>query len=809
MSTFAYKRATAIVAIWIIAVGLITILFGTGNFGIWLFGTVLSFPAACTIESIVVACFRRRRYDEVSKRHFALNIIGRFMLLFFITGTIISMFAFPLMVKASDNYTFNNTGLILRSMICSLDMFMLDVDSNVLDRLDSYPLVKGFMLVQATLSFMCTVGMLVALVFSRLKAFLKLRYKTRVSPDKCHIYLFFGVNDNSLLLARGIGDKDSQAIVIFADSVNVSEEDNDSWNSVVSLFTHRQESLDKARQVGADITITPKRPDEITDRVPPTGNTDVLGLLNLVSVRNLIAKLPEMPDKSEPSVHIFFLSNDEDANIAALKNLARDTTVRRFAAESDRYQRVTLYCHARANSANKVLEDIGLTHKLEVKIIDSSHLAVEMVKARPEFQPVRVATFSESCPELVAEPLHALVVGFGEVGRDAFRFLYEFGTFIGLSDGKPTTFRPHITAVDSRMDVLAGPFMAGTPAIDYSRNLALKKMDADSRGFYDKVLSEANCRSLNYIVLALGDDDANISLAINIFNRIRRVREDLGRLRIMVRCTSDDKRDMMQRIADHYNRGCGTPALNVINIFGNPRGIYDYCIVVRDSLLNDAKEYLERYNRLHSIGKKPQSEEDGEKKDDWTLRRESCLKKRRNGERGYINIDSLRELHRKESQDMANAKHKETKLWLLRKALGDTTPEDFAALYFNADGIKANVEGRGAGIRFPGLDAIDRGNEIVLHLAMLEHARWNAAHELLGYTVNNDDTTCDERTMRHNCLRDWSELDSESERKNKAEKAKGKAGDCDYKIYDFGVVSTSLSLEVHPKTESQFKINPD
>lgn len=791
MSTSAYKRATAIVAIWIIAVGLITILFTTGNFGIWLFATVLSFLAACTIESIVRTAFRRRRSDEVSKRHFALNIIGRFMALFFITGTIISMFAFPLMVKASGDYTFNNTELILRSMICSLDLFMLDVDSNVLDRLDSYPLVKGFMLVQATLSFMCTVSMLVALVFTRLVAFLKLRYKTRVSPDKCHIYLFFGVNDNSLLLAHEIGHKDSQAIVIFADSANVSEEDNDSWNSVVSLFTHRQESLDKAKQAGADITITPKRPDEITDRVPPAGDSDVLGLLNLVSVRSLIAKLSEMPDKSEPSLHIFFLSNDEDANIAALKNLARDTTVRRFAAGSDRHQRVALYCHARANSANKVLEDIGLSHNLDVKIIDSSHLAIEMVKAKPEFQPVRVVRTSESCPELVAEPLHALIVGFGEVGRDAFRFLYEFGTFIGLSDGKPATLRPHITAVDSRMDVLAGPFMANTPAIDYRDKLALKKMDADSREFYTEVLSEANCRSLNYIVLALSDDDANISLAINVFNRIRRVREDLGKLKIMVRCTSDDKRDMMQRIADHYNRGCGVPELQVIDIFGNPKGIYDYCIVVRDSLLDDAKEYLQRYNLLNGGN------------EDWDQRRKRLTEAGKSEKANVIfpQIDKLRELHRKESQDMANAKHKETKIWLLRKALGDTTLEDFAALYFNADGIRANVEGHGAGIRFPGLDGIDRGNEIVLHLAMLEHARWNAAHELLGYTANDEDTCCDERTMRHNCLRDWTELDCESERKNESDKAQGKAGDCDYKIYDFGVVSTSLSLEVHPRAQ--------
>lgn len=289
-------------------------------------------------------------------------------------------------------------------------------------------------------------------------------------------------------------------------------------------------------------------------------------------------------------------------------------------------------------------------------------------------------------------------------------------------------------------------------------------------------------------MLALGDNDANISLAINIFNRIRRVRENLDNLIIMVRCTSDDKLDMMQRIAEHYNRGCGDRELKIIKIFGNPEGIYDYCIVVRDSLLDEAKEYLKRYNLLNGGN------------EDWDQRRKRLTgaEKREKAKILFPQIDSLRELHRKESQDMANAKHKETKIWLLRKALGNTTPEDFAALYFNADGIKANVKGRGAGIRFPGLDAIDRGNEIVLHLAMLEHARWNAAHELLGYTANDEDTCCDERTMRHNCLRDWTELDSESKRKNKAEKAKGKAGDCDYKIYDFGVVSTSLSLEVRP-----------
>ena len=88
----------------------------------------------------------------------------------------------------------------------------------------------------------------------------------------------------------------------------------------------------------------------------------------------------------------------------------------------------------------------------------------------------------------------------------------------------------------------------------------------------------------------------------------------------------------------------------------------------------------------------------------------------------------------------------------------------------------------------PGLDREE--NMAVLNLARLEHLRWNASHEMLGYRKGNKDLhSCDERTREHNCLRPWNELDCESLAVRQAE-----GWPADYKSYDFGVVDISILL---------------
>ena len=145
-------------------------------------------------------------------------------------------------------------------------------------------------------------------------------------------------------------------------------------------------------------------------------------------------------------------------------------------------------------------------------------------------------------------------------------------------------------------------------------------------------------------------------------------------------------------------------------------------------------------------------------------------------------------MRRKEAQDIANALHAATKLYLLRQTKSEDFDWcDFIERYFDIDDTP-RCKGELNHIYYPGLS--EEENKTILNLARLEHLRWNASHEMLGYSQGGSDLhCCDERTRQHNCLRPWEELDSESLAVRQAE-----GWDADYKSFDFGVVDISVLL---------------
>lgn len=348
--------------------------------------------------------------------------------------------------------------------------------------------------------------------------------------------------------------------------------------------------------------------------------------------------------------------------------------------------------------------------------------------------------------------------------------------------------------VDKNLDNIKGTLMSSMPGIFRSYPLAemmnpsirFENMDYNSKKFYDNVLyRDRFLEEVNYIVISIGNNDEAIALAARIFNQIRRVREDISNLRIFVRCTDNNKVEGIQKIADHYNFGYGEGENNqpVIQIFGQPEKTYTYDLVVSDRLIEAAKRFHEEYRKLSGEG------------GSWDDRHKQLT------QTGTPNIEMLRKLRRQESQDMANALHAATKMILLKKAMAQLNKDNeslpdwysFYLRYFNADG-SANVEGSQTAIHYSELS--DQENEIILRLAQLEHLRWNAAHELMGYVFNVDGTSCDERTMRHNCLCSWNRLDKQSNMITD--------WSCDYKKYDFCVVDTSVALNkdtlLYPKS---------
>lgn len=763
------RNRTSLLRRVLLAVIIVAVVFNTDKLGYWIFIGILSLGIVQLILSIVKSFRRLRPQGSQFTREYSIKMVARFMALFFMTGTMIYMFTFPIIAK-NEPSNFNNAELIVRSMICSLDTFTLDVDSNILDRLDDFPLIKGLIASQAALSFLCTVGLLISLIFSRAKAYYKLNRQAKIDETKCHLYLFFGMNEPSKLLAADIAKNDSKSIVVMIEPANINDDDTNSWESIVNLFTHRQRTFDLADESKALVAISSRDIADIT----PDDTEEILSQIGLERIKRFIEQLSEISgDKSQ--LHIFFMSENEDSNIRGLSNIAKDSTISQIAGNDT--VKTKFYCHARNNGPNKVVEDLAVRRRLTVSILDSSHLAIELIKANVEHHPVKVVHRSKTNPTTVVAPIEALIVGFGEVGRDAFRFIYEFGVFVG--ENSTDTFceplPPRITAIDRHMDTLEGSFVEQVPNINFTDGtVKLLKMDFNELAFYENVLSAERCQKLNYIVIALGDDDQNTTLAVRVFNHIRRYRKSMADIKILTRCCSDEKFDLMTKVANHYNHG-QEDAKNVISLFGNPSAIYSYNIIVNDSLTRKGMIFHEKYCQLKKEG------------DPWNIRRLKLTGAYEavEGEPIIPNIDKLRKLRRQESQDLANAHHAATKIDLLRGVYSfpiNHASAGILARIFNWRG-ESNISGSKSDIHYPELDTME--NRTMRNLAMLEHLRWNAAHELLGYRPNLDEGRCDERTMRHNCLIPWESLD-----------AAGEAADwpSDYKSYDYCVVDTSLKI---------------
>lgn len=68
------------------------------------------------------------------------------------------------------------------------------------------------------------------------------------------------------------------------------------------------------------------------------------------------------------------------------------------------------------------------------------------------------------------------------------------------------------------------------------------------------------------------------------------------------------------------------------------------------------------------------------------------------------------------------------------------------------------------------------------NVSICEHLRWNASHIMLGYVPMTAEVqklvsgTCDEVTKQHSCIRDWKELN------------------CETQSYDYEVVKTTVLM---------------
>ncbi len=664
------------------------------------------------------------------------------------------------------------TEILLRSAIASFNLFLMNLDSNIVDDIQDHDVLKGLLSCTAFAALLCTVLLIMSLVLSRLMAYLHIRHLT-MTTERNHLYVFFGMDDASKTLANNIFENDQRSVIVFVENSLASreEEKTDGWDNFVSMLTHHRstflEANENERRALAIANCDISSLKAVTQ--------DVLGNIGLDSLKALIQTLGTV---SDGELHVFFLSENRDANVRATAILAKDDLIGLPAFQT------TLYCHARRNSVNRIIEDMGLgsERKTTVKIVDSSSLAVEHLKRDVRNQPVSfvsVNTLQDKNPGTVSSEFVSLVMGFGETGEETVKFLYEYGAFVHQNATPSHSYRSPFSCyvLDKHIRGLEGHFIASIPGASYKRSYeynenALIKFypyDFRSNEFFTVILDQIATK-LNYVVVAIGDDEENMTAALEILRYVRLKRENLDHFCIYVRAYEKGTFKHLDEVARHYNQRLSKEDqedIRKIVLFGQNEEIYTYDLVVRDQFQEDGRLYFETYRSLQID---PANDEGP-----WNQRRQNTLQP----DGKTTKWERMSKIRRKESQDRSNALHASTKIWLLEQAVGEANAADFALRALQ------QRQGRQAGITYPKLTKPNE-NQLMLNLAMCEHLRWNAAHEMRGYVNNVKGHSCDERTKQHNCLKKWEELDTESDAVSYID---------DYKLFDYGVVETSFKLK--------------
>ena len=587
--------------------------------------------------------------------------------------------------------------------------------------------------------------------------------------------VFWGLGKQNILLAQSIQkQKKGKERILFIDLPTEEDGQNVGLNlsQLFGFNAYNQEAIRELQGVKYAIKGANGKPSDVE-----TSSGDILVKIGLRPLKGLI--------NHHQHTRIFFLSDNEVDNVKSTISFMHDNTLKK--------NNVDIYCHARKNRENSIIEKMaylkGENGLMNVHIVDTSALSIQILKRNVEYQPVSFVDPDTSFA-VVDNPFNAFVLGFGETGRDAVRYLYEFGAFVN-SYGLKSPYKCY--AVDKNMDQLKGDFYNNAPALRNNPEIELIQMSNLSTSFWPWV--EHILPKLNYVVIALGDDRSNMQAASDLFEAACKVRIDnMKNFKIFVRSYSRESEKQMDNLVRFYNDKYGikdkkeNAISDVLVIFGRTSELFTYENIIDDETIKRAKEFF--------LGYLKKSHQD----DEWDQRhRISIKKKNENGKefkidkpRDSVTLSDINAVIRKENQDIANSHHMDTKLKLVgltrksakelmeQKDNSELTEEqlrqkellEYILLYVNGlkkDYIKDSVEKN-----------YNRNDGVLTKIAICEHLRWNASHEMIGYVLGD---VADEIKKIHNCLRPWRLLPDNIQN------------------YDYNVMEQTIKIVLNENTE--------
>lgn len=424
----------------------------------------------------------------------------------------------------------------------------------------------------------------------------------------------------------------------------------------------------------------------------------------------------------QATTKVYILSDNQDDNIAVLGKLWE---------HKDVFQ-CKIFCHAKKEGLVNRYDSIT-DNKDRIMFVDSSFLAVQELKKTSSMLPVHYVQIAEDEARkqklgYVESSFNCAVIGFGETGKETVKFLYEFGAFPNAANGK-APFKCHI--FDGNLEKELGEFGLDITTIKSTAaqddEFELHPYYVGTNAFRAKISSII--KDLNYIVVSLGNDNLNVETALNIAECAMEAGKDLTqRFCIAVRLTTLSK--LNEDTIAEANKTFG----NCIKIFGLTENIWKMKTISNEEIDKEARKFYESY-KMHSNVLNSGLKYD---LDPTWDEREKMLCEGTYEERC--------EIRRKRAQDFSNSLHVTTKRKLCEGYDTHKTKVVDQILDANeGDDEKVHCKGDYC--------------EILEHLAVCEHLRWEASHMIMGYRpVAKDGDPTDEMKKFHKYIKPYSLL---------------------------------------------------
>ncbi len=373
------------------------------------------------------------------------------------------------------------------------------------------------------------------------------------------IYIFYGVNEPSILLGNDIISKNGKKFIAYINNLDSNETDNMYYKieSIGAFILSRKSPLESLKLNNEDSIISSNEKKDANVRI--CVNNDYLSKFHLLS------KVLKKP------THLFFLTENEDVNIRSALSAIGEISTGTVSTD------ITLYIRIKSTD----LEELYYKRlSPKIKGVTLRFINDAEITARQLLMKCHPVDFVEpdSLKSVAKSDFNLMLVGFGNTGDAVLRKLVEAGQFVG------NQFNAWI--IDKDVNSRAGSFMNRYPGISKICNIRFLQMETGEVRFFD--LIRENFNTLDLIIIALGDDTLNVHTAVDIHQLI--LKKNNVSIRTLIRMKDDDNYDCL--FLNDENKE--------MIFFGREKNIYTEDIILRERLEITARKVHAFYSKNKS-----------------------------------------------------------------------------------------------------------------------------------------------------------------------------------------------------------------